>query len=93
MKRKALILGALPQPFEGPWVEIGDADHWTVTPGLGQESRLRLVVEETNGELRSLTLTGRTEFSGKRAKVVVLDGIESDHMVTLVAEEVRNGST
>ena len=30
MKKKALIIGALPVPFEGPWVVTDDADGWDV---------------------------------------------------------------
>lgn len=29
MKKKALIIGALPQPFQGPWVNL-DSDEWDV---------------------------------------------------------------
>lgn len=30
MKRKALIIGALPLPFDGPWVQVEDMDEWDV---------------------------------------------------------------
>ena len=93
MRRKALILGALPQPQEGPWVSIEDADRWRVTPELGQASSLQLIVEGANGDQQVLTLDLPTDFSGKRARVVILDGIEGGPSITVVATEVRNGST
>lgn len=32
MKKKALIIGALPSNFEGPWVRIDDHEAWRIVP-------------------------------------------------------------
>jgi hypothetical protein len=32
VKKKALIIGASPLPFEGPWVRIDDNEAWRIVP-------------------------------------------------------------
>lgn len=52
MKRKALITGALPHPFEGPWVALEEESEWEMEglrPGVRVEhvdGRARAIIEE-----------------------------------------------
>ncbi len=41
MKRKALITGALPHPFEGPWVALEEGSEWEIE-GLRSGVRVEL---------------------------------------------------
>ena len=76
MKRKALLIGALPQPLEGPWVSINDAREWRVDSR--DDYRGEVMVEVlTNGgppsrfPLRDLEVI----ISGEKARGVILDRI------------------
>lgn len=54
MKRKALITGARPHPFEGPWVALEKGSEWEMEglrPGVRVEhvdGRARAIIELTN---------------------------------------------
>lgn len=49
MKRKALITGALPHPFEGPWVVLDKDRDWEIE-GLREGVR----VERVDGRARAI---------------------------------------
>ena len=49
MKRKALITGARPHPFEGPWVALEEGSEWDIE-GL----RPGIRVEHENGRARAI---------------------------------------
>ena len=58
MKRKALITGAKPQPFEGPWVSLEDEKKWEFE-GLRNGVRLerlkdmaRVLIGKPDGDQR-----------------------------------------
>ena len=59
MKRKALITGARPHPFEGPWVSLEVESDWEMEglrPGIRVEhegGRARAIIEnlETSGRV------------------------------------------
>ena len=54
MKRKALITGARPHPFKGPWVTLEETSEWEMEglrPGIRVEhvdGRARAIIELTN---------------------------------------------
>ncbi|KKM60411.1 hypothetical protein LCGC14_1542120 [marine sediment metagenome] len=58
MKRKALITGARPHPFEGPWVTLEEGSDWEMEglrPGIRVEhvdGRARAIIEEASGDKR-----------------------------------------
>ena len=61
MKRKALLTGALPHPFEGPWVALEEDSEWEIEglrPGVRVEhvdGRARAIIEEaSDGERISI---------------------------------------
>ena len=54
MKKKALIIGALPVPFEGPWVVIDDADGWDVR--MEHEYGKMVKVEFNGSQTRAVIL-------------------------------------
>ena len=91
MKQKALVIGALPSPFEGPWVDVSDAERWVITPKASHKDKLRLDVE--GGPALSFIFDGKpVVFSGLKARVVILEEFESSS-VTVVAEEVVSGES
>ena len=51
MKRKALLTGARPHPFEGPWVALEESSEWEMEglrPGIRIEQepgRARAIIE------------------------------------------------
>lgn len=95
MKQKALVIGALPSPFEGPWVEFGDRAKWRVRPLREHIQRIRLVIEDSRiASPTSVVFDGQKEivFSGERARVEILEEFDG-RSVTIVAEEVVNGVT
>ncbi len=58
MKRKALITGARPHPFEGPWVTLEESSEWEMEglrPGVRVEhvdGRARAIIENVSGDER-----------------------------------------
>ena len=58
MKRKALLTGARPHPFEGPWVALGERSEWAMEglrPGVRIEQetgRARAIIEDATGDGR-----------------------------------------
>ncbi len=48
MKRKALITGARPHPFVGPWVELEPGKHWKFE-GLRDGVRVEHQFEKARG--------------------------------------------
>ena len=58
MKRKALITGARPHPFEGPWVALEESSEWEMEglrPGVRVEhlpGKARAIIEDATGDGR-----------------------------------------
>ncbi len=58
MKRKALITGARPHPFEGPWVALEEGSEWEMEglrPGVRIEridGRARAIIDGASGDGR-----------------------------------------
>lgn len=58
MKRKALITGARPHPFKGPWVTLEETSEWEMEglrPGVRVEhvdGRARAIIENVEEEGR-----------------------------------------
>jgi hypothetical protein len=93
MKQKALVIGALPSPFVGPWVEISDRAEWHVRPLPEHNQKLKLVVEDPRvASPTEIVFDGQAEivFSGLKARVEILEEFDS-HSVTVIAEEVVRG--
>lgn len=95
MKQKALVIGALPTPFRGPMVEIGDRREWRVRPLPEHSQKLKLVVEDPRvASPVEVVFDGQDEivFSGLRARIEVMERVECDS-ITIVAEEVVRGKS
>lgn len=97
MKTKALIVGALPQPFEGPWVKIDDADAWRVV-GADDYGEGNVVLDVMPNEALpgSLLATDASfwpyEFSsGAKARVVILREVPNVPHVSVSLEAIRDG--
>lgn len=65
MKRKALITGALPHPFEGPWVTLEEGSEWEME-GL----RPGIRVEHVDGRARAII---ENSWKGERVSVVAVE--------------------
>lgn len=82
MASKALIIGARPSPFEGPWIPVSEADEWEVVG----ERHEAIVVEVSNGPPHDepIEVNGNT-FSAPYARVRILDKLQ----VESVSVEIR----
>lgn len=89
MKVKALIIGALPLPFVGPWVRIDDGLIWRVVHP--PEAAGFVEVEVRNGwESHALSSNGEsTEVSGELARAVLRQEIVGLRELSVTLEEVR----
>ena len=65
MKRKALITGARPHPFEGPWVTLEESSEWEME-GLRPGVR----VEHVDGRARAII---ENVEEGERISVVAVE--------------------
>ena len=65
MKRKALITGARPHPFEGPWVTLEETSEWEME-GLRPGVR----VEHVDGRARAII---ENVEEGERISVVAVE--------------------
>lgn len=86
-RAKALIVGALPLPCEGPWVYVGDRDHWRVcVDGCHPEGRIaidvkplgRIILNDGNGAVVSF---------GEMVRAVILEEFQAKS-VSIILEEV-----
>jgi hypothetical protein len=72
--RKMLILGALPMPFEGPWVPLGSGawlcDFLPELAGI-----IRIEVEDLTGTVQAHLLQAQLQVTGKQIRAVVLEEI------------------
>ena len=79
MKRKALIIAALPAPFEGPWVELGDTV-WTYTPDMDLAGCVEIEVK-SNGRVTQLALgSEEIQFTGEFARGVIKGDPDVPHI-------------
>ncbi len=96
MKRKALIVGALPSQFEGPWVVLSDAEAWRVT-GERDYGEGNVAVEVVKDESlpNSILYTDSSLWpviiKGVRARAVILKSFNGVPHVSVTAE--ATGST
>lgn len=96
MKRKALIIGALPSRFEGPWVEIGERKRWklAVTEDFHGKVFVEVKVghQQNDGSERFRLDYGKEYFlSGTEVRAVILDKFRGK-TVSIVIEEVEDDS-
>lgn len=51
MKRKSLLIGALPAPYVGPWIPLTGSDTWRISdPGSLRDKPIRIILQAPNGE-------------------------------------------
>ena len=82
MKKKALIIGALPVPFEGPWVVTDETDGWDVRMEHEYGGGIRIEVEE-GYEARGVVV-------GKRVRACIAHEIPNVPHVSIWLEAKRN---
>lgn len=84
MRKKALILGALPIPFKGPWVRIDECERWV----LDVEQSLDGVYIEIDDDYRlHLDTVCELAIQGKRARVVVTKELDVKRLTLILEEE------
>ena len=76
MKRKALLIGALPRAHEGPWVQITDAREWRVDSRHDYQGEVAVEVLTNGGPPSRFPLYDKeVKFSGEKARAVISDRI------------------
>jgi len=80
MRRKALIIGVLPSPFEGPWVSLGGRA-WRCKPEVDYLEKVVIDVR-TDGSTTRLPLRGLAEvmFTGDSARAVILEDLDLEQV-------------
>lgn len=86
--RKMLILGALPLPFEGTWVPLGSGV-WMCDFLPEMSGKVRLEVEDLEGNIQAHILQEQVEVFGKKARIVILEEIDCDGCVHIGVTRVR----
>lgn len=94
MRTKALVLGALPVPFEGPWVPIAEVKVWrcrvmTQPREINLRGELSLEVMLSNGSVTPIPVLPETEIAGEMARVILSREIDDVRHLTVILEEVR----
>lgn len=96
MKRKALIIGALPSPIEGPWVRITERKLWRAIPdgdyGGCVIIEIRVAQQNYGGAwmIKRICLDGADSvFSGHQARAIITEAFKGPKTVSVVLEEVR----
>ena len=90
MKTKALLLGALSQPHEGPWVRIDDAEEWLADSRNDYGEHVLIDVKPPNGDPpRSFPLGDGLRISGEAARARIVSEIVSVKVVTVQLTQVR----
>lgn len=91
MKKKALILGAVP-PFIGPWVPISEARQWcpivVTVPNVALNGQVTIRTRDGSGHTTVVPHTER--ISGYMAQAVVgeMEGVDS---ISVIIEGVGDG--
>lgn len=76
MKRKALLLGALPKPRTGPWVSTTDAREWRVDPRANYRGEVVVEILTDGGPPSTYPLDDKeVRFSAERARAIIRDRI------------------
>lgn len=89
MKSKALLLGALPEPQEGPWVRIDDSEEWQADPRGQYGDEVFIELELTDGgPPRSYPLGEYIRVSGYRCRARI-EGPIDVKSVTVQLTQVR----
>jgi hypothetical protein len=85
MKKKALIIGALPRPFVGYWVDISDAREWSVR--TEHEDDPCVVIELLpSGRIEA---SGGVVVSGQMARVVIEKGVRIGKRISVILVETN----
>lgn len=76
MRTKALIIGARPSPWEGPWISIEDHEEWQVLPAGDYRGLVAVEVKRASGDSPVDHLLDGDELtiSGKKARVKIKEG-------------------
>lgn len=78
MGQKALILGALPSPFEGPWIHLPEGSEWEVDMPEHVAKHVEIEVQN-GGETEGVSGNGAV-IKGDAARARLTTGIEDSQM-------------
>lgn len=77
MKMKALILGAPPSVWEGPWIRIDPDSEWLIEPAEDYRGLVEVVTRGTDGEVSVVSLNNEEiVIRGRGVRGVIREGIE-----------------
>lgn len=83
MRRKALIIGVLPSPFEGPWIPLGSGESWVYRPEVDYGGAVAIDVLSNGSTTRHRLRGGDVVIRGDRARAVVLYDVPGARIVTV----------
>lgn len=93
MKKKALLIGALPLPLEGPWVRLNDGKSWAISTKQDVRGQVILEINFGDGDLRRVPLynRGRAEIIGgaQAARCLIPKEIKDCDPIFVIAEQIR----
>lgn len=90
MRTKALLLGARPEPFEGPWIDISDALEWRAEPRGDYKDHVLVEVKSSDGRCsKRVIVTKGLKISGRYARGLVLSTFNGVPSVTVQLTEVK----
>lgn len=90
MRKKALIVGALPSAFEGPWVKIDECRQWRIVPSEDFDRKVVVEVQSESGLERIYLHEGTDSLiAGKLARAVVREGAGNGSQISVLLEEFR----
>lgn len=93
MKRKALVLGAPPSAWEGPWVRLGPGS-WIVEPEEDYRNHVEVQVKRAlRGGSEVFPLDGEyVEVSGEMVRAVIRESVkelEIQHVSVNIEQKVH----
>ena len=88
MRQKVLVLGALPEILEGPWVDLTEGTEWEVRPRGDYDN---LVAVQVNDEAAILHhLDGEpVRIRGSRARALLLAGVRELGVKSITVQLVQ----
>jgi hypothetical protein len=89
---KALLIGALPHAFEGPWVPLGRDRVWRYDPEIDFQNNIVLEYCTDTSRPVSVPLNAKpVEFEGSHARIVVPESFDHPQSFTVLVRRLHDG--
>lgn len=89
MKQKVLILGALPEILEGPWVDLTEGKEWEVRPREDYLGCVEVEVVSPDAPARFKVNGEPVRINGTRARGHLLDGVSDLGVKSITVQLVQ----